>query len=376
MDELMVVGAGVSGLVAAIAAAERGWSVTVWEARSGPGGRARSMRGRFRANIGPHALYQDGAFWRWLEDRSLLPPVVAALRPKTLFRVDDRLGSWPAELGSPRDHVRPEAPVDESYRPWLRRSAGAEATEAMIGLAFIGTFDHDPGRLSAAFVNERLRRLLSGGACYVLGGWSTLVEELTRRAAQLGVRFRLGSRVRKLDQRPVIVATHLADARRLTGDPGLEWTSGRTALLDLGLRADESTGWFRVIDLEDRIYMARYSVVDRTLAPRGTDLLQAAAACAPWEEPDTAVRRIERLLDMASAGWRDRVAWRRAYLMDGLTGAVDLPGTTWLDRPAVRRSPILAVSTDQSAAPGLLAEVGVSAAMTAVEALTCDHAAA
>jgi phytoene dehydrogenase-like protein len=188
MDELMVVGAGVSGLVAAIEAAERGWSVTVCEAHSAVGGRARSMRGRFRANMGPHALYSDGAFWRWLEKRDLLPPVLAALRPKTLFRIHDRLGAWPAELGPPREHVRPEAPVDESYRQWLGRRAGDEVAEAMIGLSFIGTYDHDPGRLSPAFVNKRLRRLLSSGACYVVGGWSALVDRLARRATKLGVR--------------------------------------------------------------------------------------------------------------------------------------------------------------------------------------------
>lgn len=246
----------------------------------------------------------------------------------------------------------------------------------MIGLSFIGTYEHDPGRLSAAFVNERLRRLLSSGACYVVGGWSSLVDRLAQRATKLGVRFRLRCRVQSLEQGPVIVATHLADARRLTGDPSLEWSSGRTALLDLGLRADESTDWFRVIDLQDRIYMARYSVVDRTLAPRGADLLQAAAACAPSERLDVAIRRIERLLDMSSPGWRDRISWRRAYLMDAQTGAVDLPGTAWQDRPAVRRGPTLAVATDQSAAPGLLSEVGASAALSAVEALTCDNVAA
>lgn len=376
MDELMVVGAGVSGLVAAVEAAERGWSVTVCEARSAAGGRARSMKGRFRANMGPHALYSDGAFWRWLEKRDLLPPVLAALRPKTLFRIHDRLGAWPAELRPPREHVRPEAPVDQSYRQWLGRRAGNEVAEAMIGLSFIGIYDHDPGRLSAAFVNERLRRLLSSGACYVVGGWSFLVDRLAQRATKLGVRFRLRCRVQRLEQGPVIVATHLADARRLTGDPSLEWSSGRTALLDLGLRTDESTDWFRVIDLQDRIYMARYSVVDRSLAPRGADLLQAAAACAPSERLDVAIRRIERLLDMSSPGWRDRISWRRAYLMDGQTGAVDLPGTAWQDRPAVRRSPTLAVATDQSAAPGLLSEVGVSAALSAVEALTCANVAA
>jgi hypothetical protein len=46
---------------------------------------------------------------------------------------------------------------------------------------------------------------------------------------------------------------------------------------------------------------------------------------------------------------------------------LDLPGTTWRDRPAISRSNTLAVATDQSAAPGLLAEVAITAAQLAVQ---------
>jgi len=51
------------------------------------------------------------------------------------------------------------------------------------------------------------------------------------------------------------------------------------------------------------------------------------------------------------------------------TGAIDLPGTTWRDRPAISRSHTLTVATDQSAAPGLLAETGIAAAQLAVHHL-------
>jgi hypothetical protein len=51
------------------------------------------------------------------------------------------------------------------------------------------------------------------------------------------------------------------------------------------------------------------------------------------------------------------------------TGAIDLPGTTWRDRPATSRGKTLAVATDQSAAPGLLAEAAITAAQLAVEQL-------
>jgi phytoene dehydrogenase-like protein len=58
--DLIIVGGGLTRLTAAIEAAERGWQVTVAEAHSRPGGRARSLAAPFRANTGPHAIYVDG----------------------------------------------------------------------------------------------------------------------------------------------------------------------------------------------------------------------------------------------------------------------------------------------------------------------------
>ncbi len=56
--------------------------------------------------------------------------------------------------------------------------------------------------------------------------------------------------------------------------------------------------------------------------------------------------------------------------MDGKTGALDHPGTTWRDRPAVDRRDGVFLAGDCVAAPGLLSEVawasGVEAAGSAV----------
>ncbi|NUR89600.1 MAG: FAD-dependent oxidoreductase, partial [Nonomuraea sp.] len=76
--EIMIIGAGVTGLVAAIEAAERGIGVTVAEAHALPGGRARTLAGPYLANMGPHAVYVDGPWWEWLDSRGLTPPIVAA----------------------------------------------------------------------------------------------------------------------------------------------------------------------------------------------------------------------------------------------------------------------------------------------------------
>jgi len=370
--DLTVVGAGVTGLTAAIEAAERGLRVVVAEAHSRPGGRARSLPGPFRANIGPHAIYVDGPWWAWLERRRLTPPIVEAPRHASLVRAGGQLGPWPAELSAAIAALPTEAAPDDPFRLWLLRYLSKSSAEAIVGLMFIATFDHDPGRLSAAFARECLRRALSGGARYVAGGWSTLVGLLADRAVSLGVQMRTRARAAAPPTGRTILATSLATARQLTGDRSLTWPSARVATFDLGLRADAGTvpGWFRVMDLDDRIYAARYSAADHTLAPPGHELIQIAAACSPRERKADAERRVHRLLDQSWPGWRAAVRWQRSCLRTNCTGAIDLPGTTWRDRPAISRSSTLAVATDQSAAPGLLAEAGIAAAQLAVQRLS------
>jgi phytoene dehydrogenase-like protein len=72
-SQITVVGAGLAGLTAAITCAEAGANVSLLEAHSALGGRARSSDGSYKANFGPHVLYKDGPLWEWLLERKLLP---------------------------------------------------------------------------------------------------------------------------------------------------------------------------------------------------------------------------------------------------------------------------------------------------------------
>ena len=83
MGGITIVGGGIAGMVAAIACAEAEAEVTLLEAHDDLGGRARSTEGRYRANLGPHVLYKDGPFCRWLS-RCRTPPApssVSSRRP-------------------------------------------------------------------------------------------------------------------------------------------------------------------------------------------------------------------------------------------------------------------------------------------------------
>ncbi len=51
--------------------------------------------------------------------------------------------------------------------------------------------------------------------------------------------------------------------------------------------------------------------------------------------------------------------------MDARSGALDMPGTSWRDRPAVDRGDGVFLAGDMVAAPGLLAEVAWASAIEA-----------
>jgi phytoene dehydrogenase-like protein len=368
MAQITVVGGGLAGLVAAIACAERGANVRLLEAHGELGGRARSTSGPYKANLGPHAIYRDGPKYRWLAERGLVPPVAAPPLSGVRFCWQDELQRTPSLAAIPsvlRLRGR-AAPVDRDFRSWAADHAGEPTATMLSGLAGIYTFHHDPGALSAAFVWERTVRALLTlplAARYVIGGWSSLVEVLERHARGLGVAIVTGARVTELPEPPVIVATELADAAALLGEE-LEWASGATLCLDLGLRHRRGDP-FLVFDLDCAATVERYSAADRSLAPPGEELIQAQMPVRPGEGADATARRLERLLDRAFPDRHERETWRRRQLMIGRSGALDPPGTTWRDRPAVDRGGGVFLAGDMVAAPGLLSEVAWASAVEA-----------
>ena len=377
MDKITVVGGGIAGLTAAISAAEQGAPVRLQEAHAELGGRARSTSGPYKVNLGPHALLSSSPLWRWLGERDLLPPHARPPLSGVRFRWRDDIRRVPA-VGAAVAALRlrgRSAPVERDFRGWAASHVGAEAADALSRSAGILTYHHDPGELSAAFLWEPLvRGLLSAppAARFPIGGWSAIVARLRERAESLGVVVETGHAVTELPPAPVIVATELADARELLGDPGLTWTSGHSVCLDLAITRRRGDP-FVVVDLQETGWVERYTASDPSLAPEGEELIQAQMPIRPGESADGAAARLERLLDAAYPSWRERETWRRRQVMNGRTGALDLPGRTWRDRPAIDRGDDVFLAGDMTAAPGGLSEIawasGVRAAEGAVAAL-------
>ena len=376
---LTVVGAGLSGLVTAISAAEAGCDVTVYESKPRLGGRARTTTGPHLANWGPHVIYSDGPLWSWLDERGLARPAGRSPAvPRTCFRVDGRGRRLPPARVV-RGLVklrRREAPVDVTFREWATALVGSvRVAEQITALMGVATFDHDPGRLSAAFVQYLLRRatVLPPAVRYMPGGWTTMIERLAARARAIGVSIETSSPVDALPEPPVVLAVPLPRAAELLGDASLRWTGTRTALLDVAVtrrRADP----FVLADLDSPGWAETFSVPDPSLAPEGEHLVQAQKGLRPGEDLSSGIARLEEFLDIGYPAWREREVWRRELKVTDDSGAVDLPGTSWRDRPPIERGDGVYVVGDMVAAPGLLSEVAHAAALRAVAHLTTRSA--
>jgi phytoene dehydrogenase-like protein len=263
---------------------------------------------------------------------------------------------------------RSDVPIDLSFRDWATRLVGDEAAEMGASASGVGVFHHDPGSLSAAFVSERLSRVYSmpPAASYRQGSWGAMFDELGAYARKLGVIIERGSRVRSIGDGITIVATELESARVLLAANSLEWPSGRAALLDLGVKRDRQD-LFVVSDLDTCGWLENFTMPDPTIAPAGEHLIQMQMPIDSESSKADGVRRLEAIADQALPSWRERTTYRLESLANARTGAVDFPGMSWRDRPAIDRGDGLYLVGDRVAAPGLLSEVSLNSGIRAAQ---------
>ena len=217
--DVVVIGAGVAGLVAAVEAAKGGARTLVLDARPA-GGRARTTdREGYLFNEGPHALFEQGAFMAVLKRWGLEP---SGRRPEAsgahVFR-GDTLHPFPTGPGrlartpllKPASRIRFGRLMTRLPRLDTARLVGRSVTEwfddedlpedvraLVLTLVRVTSYGNAPELMDAGAAVTQLRAGLQG-VRYVDGGWQGIVDGLAQAFAAAGGTLHAGTAVGAVD---------------------------------------------------------------------------------------------------------------------------------------------------------------------------------
>jgi phytoene dehydrogenase-like protein len=413
--EVLVVGGGLAGLAAATTAARSGRRVLLLEARSEPGGRARTTeQDGFLLNEGPHALYAGGEALPVLRELGVEPKGTTPPTKGAMGLADGRLGLLPVgaaslartDLVSFRAKVAlgrqlaalpkldPATVVRVPLADWLADVLPDRRSRDLVaGLARVATYSNDPDHFDAGAAVVQLQRALDESVLYLDGGWATLVRGLTEAAVAAGVRLVTSEKVAKVEPGPagVVVRTTTgeltADAVVVTpgGPAGAADLLGvadgplrdradsarpsLVAVLDVGLRRPWGSAPTFVMGIDAPLYLSVHAPT-ADLAPEGGSLVSVARYLPPDSGRSAAEdrRELEALLDLVQPRWRSEATTVR--FLHRVMASTDIPtaatgGLAGRPSSAVPGRPGVHVAGDWVGPQGLLADAALASGAAA-----------
>lgn len=372
--DVVVVGAGIAGLVSAVTAAQAGARVTVLEAND-LGGRARTaQRDGFALNIGPHALYNEGRLRQMLTAQHIdLPGGSVAGRGLGLVRNGERhqvtisaVGLAKSPVMRPRSRAKllalfarlprmnPNTLAGRTVRDWLGDEPD-DVQQFVQAFVRVSSYTHAPDVHDAGAAVAQVQ-LAFQGVRYLDGGWMSIVDALTARALASGVKVHAHAPVSSVvaDGRraavsangdeiaatAVVIATGGPDlVSRLTGTDVANRHAisapVRATTLDLATRRAFPDCF--TLGMDRPVYLSPHAPAAR-LAPDGCGLVSAMRYLAPGEDAGDPAASRDELRGLAQlAGIDDAdVLWERSLHQNVVThGSPTAAGGGLAERPRI-----------------------------------------
>lgn len=208
--DVAIIGGGLAGLFAAIAAADSGARPVVFESRRTLGGRGRTdVTEGAHLNLGPHAVYRGGVLQRELDRLRISLTGGVPNGAKSRFLRSDRVRLVPvsdhrtavvgamSKLGAGKDPALDRISIAE----WAESSLGrSEDTVAwLFAMTRLTSYVDAPDRFAARPALMQIRSALRHNVRYLDGGWGPMVEALRVAAAERGVRFAASTAVERVE---------------------------------------------------------------------------------------------------------------------------------------------------------------------------------
>jgi glycine/D-amino acid oxidase-like deaminating enzyme len=409
--DVAIIGAGIAGLCAAIAAAKRGARVAILEAHE-PGGRAATTeRDGFHLNVGAHALYRSGHLTKMLAARGITPAggIVTGTSVDVLLGDEVRrvemtaMGLMRNPAVRARHRLRiatlfaklPKMNADKLVGQSLGEFLGSEAEEVrhfMEMFVRVSSYTHAPDEFDAGAAVTQLQ-LAQQGVRYLDGGWARLIALLRDLAVAEGATIitraevsdvradgnhvEVGFGERSLTARSAVVAAGGAElTSRLTGREVKDKESLTEPIaancLDLALTQRRQVF---LLGLNQPVYLSAHAPT-AALAPTGRGLVSLLRYLGPGESPGepVAARTLLRNVARAAGITDDDVIFERPlHRMVVTHGAPTAAGGGLRGRPSINALgvPNLFLAGDWVGPTGMLADAssasGESAGTAAAE---------
>jgi phytoene dehydrogenase-like protein len=410
---VVVVGAGLAGMTAAITAADEGARVTVLEARAHPGGRARTSTTAdgFHFNQGAHALYRGGAAWEVLHGFGITPRGASPVATRAYgLRSDGTLDELPGTftsllrtrvLGVPgklellKVLARPARMATTvtpgtSLQQWIdgtTRRTDVRAVLALLGR--ISNYCGDLDALDAAAGVAQMVQAFTHGVVYLDDGWQQLVDELRQLAAARDITVHTRAKVAGIEPRADGVTVRTAQGVLTTdavvlgsGGPRdvdtlvrgasaavRRWAADERPVvattLDVALRTLPVPDRRITCGLDEPTYFSVHTPYAHLAHGDGGG--EVAHLLWYGEADVDPLARLEWLLDQAQPGWHEHVVdWRHGQRLVVAHGR-PLPGRGLSGRPpvAVPDLPRVYVAGDWVGSDGMLADAAFASGRAA-----------